>query len=108
MCGICGYVGVHRPELLEPMALAMRHRGPDDAGTWIDPSARVGLAQRRLSIIDLSPAGHQPMSNADGTVWITYNGEIYNFAEHRERLIAKGHLFRGRSDTEVIVHLYDE
>jgi len=108
MCGICGYVGVHRPELLDPMAGAMRHRGPDDAGTWHDSAARVGLAQRRLSIIDLSPAGHQPMSNEDGTIWITYNGEIYNFAEHRTRLVEKGHVFRGQSDTEVLVHLYEE
>lgn len=90
------------------MATAMRHRGPDDCGTWHDAAARVGLAQRRLSIIDLSPAGHQPMSNEDGTIWITFNGEIYNFAEHREWLVEKGHVFRGRSDTEVLVHLYEE
>lgn len=90
------------------MCRAMAHRGPDDWGAWHDPAAQVGLGHRRLSIIDLSPAGHQPMTNEDGTVWISYNGEIYNFQEHRERLIANGHQFRGRSDTEVMVHLYEE
>jgi len=90
------------------MALAMRHRGPDDMGTWSDAAGPVGLAQRRLSIIDLSPAGHNPMSNEDGTVWITYNGEVYNFPELRAELIAKGHQFRSKTDTEVIVHLYEE
>ncbi|MBK8267702.1 MAG: asparagine synthase (glutamine-hydrolyzing) [Planctomycetes bacterium] len=108
MCGICGYVGEHRPELLEKMCCAMVHRGPDDEGVWHDAAAKVGLGQRRLSIIDLSPGGHQPMSNEDGTVWITFNGEIYNFVEIREGLIARGHVFRGQSDTEVLVHLYEE
>lgn len=108
MCGICGYVGTHQPELLEPMSSAMIHRGPDDAGTWSDAGQQVGFGHRRLSIIDLSPAGHQPMSNEDGTVWISYNGEIYNFEELREPLVARGHRFRGRSDTEVLVHLYEE
>lgn len=108
MCGICGYVGDHRPELLGPMCAAMVHRGPDDEGTWHDPLHKVGLGLRRLSIIDLSPAGHQPMSNENGTVWISFNGEIYNFQEHRDSLLARGHLFRGRSDTEVLVHLYEE
>jgi asparagine synthase (glutamine-hydrolysing) len=108
MCGICGYVGDHRPEILEPMCRAMAHRGPDDCGTWHDADAGVGFGHRRLSIIDLSPAGHQPMSNADGTIWIAYNGEVYNFLEHRERLMAKGVRFRGRSDTEVLVYLYEE
>lgn len=108
MCGICGYVGDHRPELLEPMCLAMAHRGPDDQGAWADEVQQVGLGHRRLSIIDLSPAGHQPMSNEDGSIWLAYNGEVYNFQEHRERLTAKGHTFRGHSDTEVLVHLYEE
>ncbi len=108
MCGICGYVGDHRPELLEPMAKAMAHRGPDDMGAWHDAKAEVGLGHRRLSIIDLSPAGHQPMSNEDGTVWLSYNGELYNFQQHRDWLISRGHTFRGRSDSEVIVHLYEE
>ncbi len=108
MCGICGYVGDHRPELLEPMCLSMVHRGPDDMGTWHDQAGPVGLGHRRLSIIDLSPAGHQPMTNEDASVWISYNGEIYDFQEHRERLVAKGHQFRSQSDTEVLVHLYEE
>lgn len=108
MCGICGYVGDHRPELLERMAIAMRHRGPDDMGTWHDAAARVGLGFRRLSIIDLSPAGHQPMCNEDGTVWIAFNGEIYDFDTHRAWLISRGHVFKSRSDTEVLVHLYEE
>jgi asparagine synthase (glutamine-hydrolysing) len=108
MCGICGYVGDHRPEVLEPMCSAMIHRGPDDAGTWTHAEQQVGLGHRRLSIIDLSPAGHQPMCNEDGTVWISFNGEIYNFQELREGLVARGHAFRGRSDTEVMVHLYEE
>lgn len=108
MCGICGYIGEHRPELLEPMCAAMLHRGPDDGGTWHDAARRVGLGLRRLSIIDLSPAGHQPMCNEDGTVWISYNGEVYNFQDHREALLARGHRFRGRSDTEALIHLYEE
>ena len=90
------------------MCTAMAHRGPDDAGTWYDAAAEVGLGHRRLSILDLSPAGHQPMANADGSLWITYNGEIYNFAEHRERLAARGWTFRSRSDTEVLLALYEE
>jgi asparagine synthase (glutamine-hydrolysing) len=108
VCGICGYVGDHRPELLEPMCAAMIHRGPDDVGTWHDSAREVGLGLRRLSIIDLSPAGHQPMCNEDGSVWISYNGEVYNFQELREELLARGHKFRGRSDTEVLVHLYED
>lgn len=90
------------------MAKVIAHRGPDDMGTWHDTAGEVGLGHRRLSIIDLSPAGHQPMSNEDGTIWLSYNGELYNFQQHREWLISRGHKFRGRSDTEVIVHLYEE
>lgn len=108
MCGICGYVGDHRPELLEPMNTAMVHRGPDDSGRWHDAPDQVGLGHRRLSIIDLSAAGHQPMCTEDGRYWITYNGEIYNFQEHRERYVAAGVKFRGHSDTEVILQLYAE
>jgi len=108
MCGICGYAGDHQPEVLEPMCLAMAHRGPDDCGVWHDAGAAVGLGHRRLSIIDLSPAGHQPMSSRDQRIWIAYNGEIYNFQDHRERLEKKGYQFRGHSDTEVIVYLYEE
>ena len=108
MCGICGYVGANRPELLEPMAIAMTHRGPDDMGTWHDAQGEAGFGHRRLSILDLSPAGHQPMSTPDGRYWITYNGEIYNFQEHRERFEKQGRTFRGHSDTEVILALFEE
>lgn len=108
MCGICGYVGLHRPELLEAMAGVMAHRGPDDAGFWSDPAGPVGFGHRRLSIIDLSPAGHQPMCNEDGTIWIAFNGEIYDFDRLRARLISSGHTFRSQSDTEVLLHLYEE
>jgi asparagine synthase (glutamine-hydrolysing) len=88
------------------MADALAHRGPDDAGIWTGPG--VGLAHRRLSIIDLSPAGRQPMPNEDQTVLVTYNGEIYNFEEIRAELERAGHRFRSRTDGEVLVHLYEE
>ena len=111
MCGIAGIVHPDaerrvEPKLVERMCDAIRHRGPDDAGVWTGPGA--GLGHRRLSIIDLSPAGHQPMCNEDGSLWIVFNGEIYNFAELREPLVRAGHGFRSRSDTEVILHLYEE
>jgi asparagine synthase (glutamine-hydrolysing) len=111
MCGIGGklYFDPARPverEILERMNAALAHRGPDDSGIYCDGS--MGLAHRRLSIIDLSPAGHQPMSNEDGTIWIVFNGEIYNFQELRSRLAEQGHRFRSRTDTEVILHLYEE
>jgi asparagine synthase (glutamine-hydrolysing) len=108
MCGIGGFLIAHplpQADLearLWHMVSMLRHRGPDDEGVWTD--GRVGLAHTRLSIIDLSPAGHQPMASADGSVWIAYNGEIYNFAEIGEELAALGYGFRGRSDTEVIVN----
>jgi asparagine synthase (glutamine-hydrolysing) len=110
MCGICGKLVLGRQAqvsrgLLKAMADAIQHRGPDDEGFYI--SDQVGLGFRRLSIIDLS-GGHQPLSNEDGTVWIVFNGEIYNYQELRNQLLAKGHVFKTRSDTEVIVHLYEE
>ena len=108
MCGICGYVGDHQPDLLEPMCRAMAYRGPDDMGTWHDAAGQVGLGHRRLSIIDLSAAGHQPMCNEDQTVWISYNGEIYDFEGHRRYLIDRGHQFKSHTDTEVLIHLYEE
>ena len=113
MCGICGIVGIVDEPVLRRMADALRHRGPDDAGFYLgaDPTdghTRVGLGMRRLSIIDLTPAGHQPMSNEDETVWIVFNGEIYNFRELRADLETKGHRFKSRTDSEVIVHLYEE
>jgi len=109
MCGINGFL-LPEPTLarsaagarLWGMIATLRHRGPDDEGVWTD--GRAGLAHARLSIIDLSPAGHQPMASADGTAWITYNGEIYNFAELRQELETLGYRFRSRSDTEVIIN----
>ena len=109
MCGVGGFLVVRtaatRKELearLWGMVARLRHRGPDDEGVWTD--CRAGLAHARLSIIDLSPAGHQPMASADGSAWITYNGEVYNFAEIRQELEALGYRFRSRSDSEVIVN----
>lgn len=87
---------------------AMTHRGPDDSGLYQSPDRRLVLAHRRLSIVDLSPAGHQPMTNEDGTIWITFNGEIYNHLELRTLLLARGHVFKTQSDTEAIVHAYEE
>lgn len=113
MCGICGIValdpspGFFRP-ILDAMVAALEHRGPDDGGSWVSDDRRVALGNRRLSIVDLGPAGHQPMANADGSVRVTFNGEIYNFAQLRGELEAKGYRFRSRCDTEVLVHLYDE
>ena len=111
MCGICGiiYKDPERrvdPALLHNMVRVQNHRGPDDQGVW--HQGNVGLGHVRLSIIDLSPLGHQPMTNEDGSVWISFNGEIYNFLELREELKHKGHQFRSRTDTEVIVHLWEE
>jgi asparagine synthase (glutamine-hydrolysing) len=115
MCGIAGYV-ITRPlsnlaEGLRAMSDAIAHRGPDDEGFFEADAAggniRVGLAHRRLSIIDLS-TGHQPMTNEDGTVQLIFNGEIYNFEELRDGLLQRGHVFRTKSDTETIVHAYEE
>ncbi|MBI3469254.1 MAG: asparagine synthase (glutamine-hydrolyzing) [Planctomycetes bacterium] len=105
MCGIAGMVGGGNQHLLEEMRDRLRHRGPDAAGIVIWPDA--GLAHRRLSIIDLE-GGRQPMSNEDGSVWVVFNGEIYNHRELRERLEQRGHRFTTSSDTEVIVHLYED
>jgi asparagine synthase (glutamine-hydrolysing) len=94
--------------IVSRMRDTMTHRGPDAAGLYQSPDRRVVLAHRRLSIVDLSPAGRQPMANDDGTIWITFNGEIYNHLEQRGPLAARGHVFKSRSDTEVIVHAYEE
>jgi asparagine synthase (glutamine-hydrolysing) len=107
MCGICGKYspsGV-KIEELDAMLDTIVHRGPDDSGCYLN--ANIGLGSRRLSIIDLE-TGNQPISNEDGTVWIVYNGEMYNYKSLRTQLESKGHLFRTDSDTEVIVHLYEE
>ncbi len=110
MCGIAGLIGYDpmRPadgESVRRMCDALAHRGPDDAGVHVD--GPVALGHRRLSILDLSAAGHQPMGNADGSVWISFNGEIYNFAGLREELEREGHRFRSRTDTEVLLRLYE-
>lgn len=105
MCGIAGYYGQGDREILKKMTRTLRHRGPDDEGLFVDN--RVGLGQRRLAIIDLSPLGHQPMCNEDESVWISFNGEIYNYKKLRE-LLKNQHKFKSLSDTEVIVHLYEE
>src|SRR5260221_10611424 len=110
MCGIAGIVAVDRLDQDAPArALRMRdiitHRGPDEAGLHCD--AHAALAHRRLSIVDLS-AGQQPLSNEDGSVWIVFNGEIYNHAEVRAELEAHGHTYRTKSDTETIVHAYEQ
>jgi asparagine synthase (glutamine-hydrolysing) len=110
MCGICGQFNFARNEPVEPdtirqMAESIRHRGPDDEGYLM--SGPLGFGFRRLSIIDLA-GGHQPMSDAEETVWVIFNGEIYNFKELRAELEQRGHSFRTRSDTEVIIHGYKE
>ncbi len=110
MCGIAGIVDLSgkrvSPERLEVMRDAISHRGPDDAGHLCDGS--VGIANRRLSIIDLTPAGHQPMSDRSGSLHLVYNGEVYNFAEIRAELEKLGHSFVSRTDTEVVLHAYEE
>ncbi len=111
MCGICGILdlqasGDDLQRRLPAMVRTLSHRGPDASGQWCGGGAALG--HTRLSIIDLSDDGKQPMCNEDGTVWISYNGEVYNFQPIREELIAKGHKFRSHCDTEVIIHLYEE
>ena len=111
MCGISGVVNCGDREILARMTQIQAHRGPDDAGLWdrrFPNGSYIGMGSRRLSILDLSAVGHMPMCNEDRTVWITYNGEIYNFAELRHELESKGHRFASHTDTEVIIHLYEE
>jgi asparagine synthase (glutamine-hydrolysing) len=110
MCGICGKLEFDpearvAPHLVKRMADAIVHRGPDDEGFYV--KGQIGLGFRRLSIIDLG-GGHQPLANENDSVWIIFNGEIYNYQELRAELVSKGHIFRTKSDTEVIVHLYEE
>jgi len=114
MCGICGILrtdlSAERPDerLITEMAATLAHRGPSDDGIWLDEDVALGF--RRLSVIDLSYAGHQPMTNEDGTVVIVFNGEVYNFQELKEKyqLEERGHVFKSRTDTEVLIHLYEE
>ena len=105
MCGIAGFVGPSVPEVLPRMLESIRHRGPDDSGEYHDASVQLGMV--RLSIIDLS-GGHQPITNEDNTIWAIFNGEIFNYIELRKDLEDKGHHFRTSSDTETIVHAYEE
>src|SRR3982751_559887 len=110
MCGIAGIVSSHLLDVDAPSrALAMRdvlaHRGPDEAGLHCD--AHAALAHRRLSIVDLS-SGQQPLSNEDGSIWVIFNGEIYNHADIRRELEAHGHVYRTKSDTETLVHAYEQ
>jgi len=114
MCGICGAVTTNGSRLNEPalrrMTDVMTHRGPDESGLYLrqGPGMSVGLGHRRLSIIDLTESGRQPLSNEDGTIWLVFNGEIYNYPELRKELVSRGHRFRSNTDSEVIVHLYEE
>jgi asparagine synthase (glutamine-hydrolysing) len=109
MCGIAGIINCSRDRLeilIQRMQKALQHRGPDDRGIYIAPDRQVAIAHTRLSILDLTTAGHQPMSNADGRYWITFNGEIYNFQALRRTLIDRGEQFNSNSDTEIILKLY--
>ena len=119
MCGICGKLTTDgKPVdegMLRKMTSVLSHRGPDDEGVYINAQhaaisshVNVGLGHRRLSIIDLSAAGRQPMSNEDKSIWIVFNGEIYNFQSLRAELESKGHRFHSHTDTEAIIHLYEE
>jgi asparagine synthase (glutamine-hydrolysing) len=113
MCGICGELSFERDRPVSADAVrAMRdqlvHRGPDADGVFVSPDGAAGLGFRRLKIIDLTPSANQPMPNEDASIQLVFNGEIYNFKPIRDRLVAAGHRFRSRSDTEVIVHLYEE
>ncbi len=111
MCGITGFVDFSKQsgrETLRDMAKVLYHRGPDDSGDEIFEvsNAKIGFGFRRLSILDLSPLGHQPMQNPDNGNWIVFNGEIYNFQEIKDELISLGHSFVSKGDTEVILHAY--
>ena len=113
MCGICGELTFEagatvRAETVVSMRDRLLHRGPDDQGLFVSDDRRVGLGFRRLRIIDLSPIANQPMANEDGAVRVVFNGEIYNFKALRSRLVANGHQFKSQSDTEVLVHLYED
>lgn len=106
MCGIAGFSGAFQPTLLDAMSQRIAHRGPDDDGIWFDEQYQVGLAHRRLAIVDLSPAGHQPMFDSERRTAVVFNGEIYNYLELRHKLETQGARFRSTTDTEVLLHLY--
>src|SRR5574340_1057069 len=109
MCGICGVLNLNSeavdPNVLEKMAKTLQHRGPDEKGIFVQ--GRIGLGHRRLSIIDVC-SGQQPMAATGSQLWISFNGEIFNYVELRKDLEKRGHQFRTQSDTEVILHLYQE
>jgi asparagine synthase (glutamine-hydrolysing) len=112
MCGIAGTIAINaqariNPTHLDMMLPTLQHRGPDGQGIYLDPNLRVGLGHTRLSIVDLA-GGVQPMTNEDGSIWVTFNGEIFNYVELRQELQAAGHIFKTQSDTEVIVHAYEQ
>jgi len=113
MCGITGVYNLNKgatvsQAVVKKMRDVLVHRGPDDAGLYISPNKKVGLGYRRLAIIDLSAAGNEPMSNEDKTIWMVFNGEVYNFQGIKKALIQKGHHFHSRTDAEVVLHLYEE
>ncbi|WP_017654666.1 asparagine synthase (glutamine-hydrolyzing) [Fortiea contorta] len=113
MCGIAGILTVNHyqdslEKIIQRMQPALKHRGPDDAGIYVSPERKVAFAHTRLAILDLSSAGHQPMSTANGRYWITFNGEIYNFQKLRQDLISQGEQFNSQTDTEVILKLYQK
>src|SRR5689334_759990 len=110
MCGISGLANCGNHETLARMTSIQAHRGPDDSGLWeqrFPDGSYFALGSRRLAILDLSPDGHMPMCNPQRTLWITYNGEVYNFRELRRELRAQGHQFVSESDTEVVLRLYE-
>src|SRR4051794_14107493 len=113
MCGICGELSLEAGRSVSAAAVGamtdqLVHRGPDSSGVLLSPDGSAALGFRRLRIIDLSPSADQPMPNEDGSIHVVFNGEIYNFQAIRARLVAAGHRFRSQSDTEVIVHAYEE
>lgn len=110
MCGIAGILDKNRVgrEVLEQMCSSLYHRGPDDEGVYLNKDSVVGLGHRRLSIIDLSSQASQPMSNENGKVWLVFNGEFYNYQDYRLWLQERGHKFKSRSDSEMVIHLYEE
>ena len=111
MCGICGVVGEHGSDDVERMVRSLRHRGPDGQGKHHDPPMgppQMSMGHARLRIVDLTDAAGEPMPNEDGSFWLVFNGEIYNFGELREDLQRRGHSFRSRCDAEVVLHLYEE
>src|SRR5574337_271179 len=110
MCGIAGLLsrpGTESASIVERMVVSIRYRGPDDSGVWSDDAQGVTIGHARLSILDLSPEGHQPMVSASGRYVITYNGEVYNFADLSKELQREGARFRGHSDTEVMLAAFE-